>query len=70
MSKNDLPTYEEFMNPLIQTVKALGGSATIEEMENYIGELMGLSDEQLELKHSEGGRKRTEVGYRLAWTRT
>ena len=58
------------MNPLIQPLKSLDGSATIEELTNKVAEIAGLTDEQLEVLHNatEGGR--TEVEYRLAWSRT
>lgn len=66
----DVPTFDEMMNPLIQSLKNLGGSGTIEEMENEVAEIMHLSDEQLELLHNPERSSQTEVGYRLAWTRT
>jgi restriction system protein len=70
MAKVTTPTYDALMNPLIQALKELGGSATIEELNNKTAEIAGLTDEQLEVLHnpSEGGR--TEVEYRLAWSRT
>lgn len=46
-----VPTFDKMMNPLIRALKNLGGSATIEEMENEVAEIMQLSDEQLELLH-------------------
>ena len=66
----DVPTFDEMMNPLIQALENLGGSGTIEEMENEVAEIMHLSDDQLELLHNPERSSQTEVGYRLAWTRT
>jgi restriction system protein len=59
------------MNPLIRALKELGGSGTIEEIDNKVIELASLSDEQTEVLHKpEKGGGQTEVEYRLAWTRT
>jgi restriction system protein len=70
MTKADVPTYDELMNPVIEALKELGGSGTVEEINNKAIELAGLSDEQTEVLHKpEKGGGRTEVEYRLAWTR-
>jgi restriction system protein len=69
--KTQIPTFEKMMNPLIKALKELGGSATIEELDTRVAEIMGLSDEQIEILHeSERGGSKSEAGYRLAWTRT
>jgi restriction system protein len=70
MSKTSIPPYDAFMNPLIQALKLLGGSATIEESNVKVAELMRLTDEQLETLHDPEQSTRTEVEYRLAWART
>jgi restriction system protein len=71
MTEVDIPTFDAFMNPVIQALKALGGSGTIEEINNKVLEITELSDEQTEVLHKpEKGGGRTEVEYRLAWTRT
>ena len=71
MTEVDIPTFDVFMNPVIQALKALGGSGTIEEINNKVLEITELSDEQTEVLHKpEKGGGRTEVEYRLAWTRT
>jgi restriction system protein len=57
------------MTPMIQALRALGGSGTIGEIRDKVAELMNLSDEQLLVPHAPG-RRRTKVEYRLAWTRT
>lgn len=70
MTKVNIPTYDALMNPLVQALRELGGSATIEELTSKVAEIANLTDDQLEVLHdsSEGGR--TEVEYRLAWSRT
>jgi restriction system protein len=71
MTEIDIPTFDAFMNPVIQALKQLGGSGTIEEINSQVIELTGLSDEQTEILHKpEKGGGRTEIEYRLAWTRT
>lgn len=71
MTEVDIPTFDTFMNPVIQALKSLGGSGTIEEIDNKVAEIVGLSDEQLEILHKpEKGGGQSEVEYRLAWTRT
>jgi restriction system protein len=71
MNAVDIPTFDALMNPVIQALKELGGSGTIEEINNKVIEIADLSDEQTEVLHKpEKGGGRTEVEYRLAWTRT
>ena len=70
MAKVDVPTFDALMNPVIQALKNLGGSGTIEEINNQVSEIAGLSDEQLEILHNPEKGGQTEVEYRLAWTRT
>lgn len=71
MSKISIPTYDTLMSPILQALKSLGGSGTIEEINEKVAEIAKLSDEQLEVLHnpSRGGGQ-TEVEYRLAWART
>jgi len=71
MTEVDIPTFDAFMNPVIQALKTLGGSGTIEEINNKVIEITELPDEQTEVLHKpEKGGGSTEVEYRLAWTRT
>jgi restriction system protein len=58
------------MNPLIQALKELGGSGTIEEIATKTAEIASLSDEQLDVLHNPERGGLTEFEYRLAWTRT
>ncbi|NBD36648.1 MAG: restriction endonuclease, partial [Chloroflexi bacterium] len=71
MADVDVPTFDELMNPLIQALKELGESGTIEEINNKTIEIADLSDEQTEVLHKpEKGGGQTEIEYRLGWTRT
>lgn len=66
----NIPPYNTFMNPVLQALKALGGSGTIEEIDAKVSDLVDLSDEQLEVIHNPERGSQTEVEYRLAWART
>ena len=70
MTKVDIPTFDTLMNPLIQVLKNLGGSGTIEEIDSKVAEVVGLSNEQLEALHDPKRGGQTEFEYRMAWTRT
>jgi restriction system protein len=70
MAQTDIPTFDKLMNPVIQALKQLGGSGTIEEINSKVIEIAKLSDEQLELLHDPRKGSQTEVEYRLAWART
>lgn len=70
MTKNsiEIPAYNEMMKELFQAIKELGGSGTIKEIDDKTIEILGLSPEIQEVMH--GDSSKTEVEYRLAWTRT
>lgn len=65
----NIPTHDAFMNPVIKALKFLGGSGTIEEINNKVFEISSLTDKQLEVLHNEKSGM-SEVEYRLAWART
>lgn len=68
MSSYTGPTFDAMMPELIQALKNLGGSGSINEINQECIRLLNLSDEVVSFPHSRGNR--TEVEYRLAWTRT
>lgn len=70
MSEKKLPRFDAFFTPLLNALKMLGGSGTIEEINSKVAQLVGLSDNQLEIMHDSNRGGRTEFEYRLAWTRT
>ena len=45
MSKKKIPTFDELMDPSIQALKRLGGSASIDELVTEIVQLLDLSQE-------------------------
>jgi restriction system protein len=68
LSPNRVPTYDQLNVPSLEALRALGGSATIVEHLEKLIELNHFSDEVLAQPHGQSGR--TELDYRLAWSRT
>lgn len=67
MAEIRVPTYDALMNPVIQALRSLGGSGTIEEINSKVAETAGLSDEQLEVLHDPEKGGGTEIEHRLGW---
>ena len=68
MKKKDVPQIHELMNPTLQALKQLGGSASIDELVPEIVPLLGLPQGITEIPHGSGSC--TELEYRSAWART
>jgi restriction system protein len=68
MNKNEVPTFDELMNPTLQALKQLGGSASIDELVPEIVRLLKLPQAVADVPHGTTGR--TELEYRSAWART
>ena len=64
-----IPSYDKLLIPVIYALIELGGSGTIEEINERVYSLENLSEEILQIPHGENG-SRGEVDYRLAWART
>jgi len=62
--------YDDLMNPVLQALKSLGGSGTIEEINTKVAEIARIPSEQLEILHNPEKGGITEIEYRLMWTRT
>lgn len=62
------PTFHTFFVPIVHSLRARGGSATIDEMEEAVTAATNLSEEHRSQLHGDGPR--TEFSYRLAWART
>jgi restriction system protein len=65
----EVPSFDQLMIPTIKALKQLGGSGTINEINEKVFELSNIPDEILQIPHSETD-PRTKVEYRLAWART
>ena len=63
-----VPAYDDMLWPTIIALKALGGSGTIQEIESKVADVAGYTNEQLAVPH--GNNDRSEISYRLAWSRT
>lgn len=61
-----VPKHDELFNPLIEALRELGGSASIQEQEDEVAKILGLSEKQLAEIHR---GNRTKFSYRLAWAR-
>lgn len=65
-----LPTFDRLMNPLLRSLRALGGSGSVEEIYDKVVEIEKLPDDVLSQLHDPEKSNQTEVAYRLAWART
>ena len=65
-----VPRKEEMYNPLLQALRELGGSGTIDEIAEHVITILGIPDELSSLLHDPASGNETEVEYRLAWART
>ncbi|WP_248582020.1 restriction endonuclease [Nocardioides sp. InS609-2] len=64
----EIPSAFSFAWDTVQVLRDLGGSGSIEEMNEAVVQLRGLSEEQQAVPHPRGNR--SEIEYRLAWART
>ena len=58
------------MNPLLQALRDLGGSGSIEEIYEKVTENLKLPEDVLNVPHDPEKSNQSEVQYRLAWART
>jgi restriction system protein len=65
-----VPSFDQLMNPLLRSLRELGGSGSIEEIYDKVVELERLPDEIISQPHDPEKSNQTEVEYRLAWART
>ncbi len=65
----NMPSFDMMINPTLQAIKELGGSANINEIYNKVIEIMQLPDDIIEIPHSDKSSQ-SEIEYRLAWSRT
>ncbi|MGE3821253.1 MAG: restriction endonuclease [Isosphaeraceae bacterium] len=65
-----IPQYHAFFNPLLEALRDLGGSASIQELNEKIIERMNFSGDALARIHNSETSNDTEIEYRLAWART
>lgn len=63
-----LPKYDDFMQPTLQAVRDLGGSASIEEIQDKLTEMMGLTQAQLDAAYPKSGA--LIATDRMSWARS
>ncbi len=68
-SNSILPSFDELIIPTVKALLKLGGSGSVEEINNHVYEIASISEEVLQVFHGESGTIK-EVDYRLAWSRT
>jgi restriction system protein len=63
-----VPSFDELMWPTLQALRAMGGSATNEELLAKVIELENYSPEVQAFQHSDN--RQTKLNYNLAWAKT
>jgi hypothetical protein len=63
-----IPSFDQLMMPTVQALRLLGGSASIEELNQKVIEVLGLPEEIASYRRA--GASENEVLYRAAWART
>ncbi len=64
----EVPSYDAYMWPILERLKAHGRSMTNDEMVDDVSNFMSLDDAVRNVRH--GNTSSTEVEYRMAWART
>jgi restriction system protein len=61
-----VPNFDDLFNPLLQAIRELGGSASIQEQIDKVVTILNLSEKDVNEQHR---GNRTKLDYRLAWAR-
>jgi Mrr N-terminal domain len=67
---NAVPVYQAYMNPILTALRSAGRPLLIEELEQRVLAHMALGAEVVAIPHDPAKPERSEVSYRMAWTRT
>ena len=65
-----IPSVENLFNPVLNALRSLGGSASIQEIYDTVSKQEAYSEDILSILHDPEKGTRTEIQYRLAWART
>ncbi len=68
-SKSGVPGFEKTMKPILRALQENNGSATIEQLDKAVIQIMNLPEEVANIKHKDSGKQK-EIEYRIAWGRT
>ncbi len=64
----EVPTFDELMWPVLKALKAMGGSASNEELLAKVIELEHIPEDIASFLHVD--HRQTKLGYNLAWAKT
>ena len=64
MRKKEVPTFDELMDPTVQALKRLGGSASIDELVPEIVRLLNLPQEVADVPHGTTAERSWSIGQR------
>src|SRR4051794_40559821 len=67
---NGVPRKEDMYNPLLQALRELGGSGTIDEIAERVITILQVPEDLASHLHNPENSNETELEYRLAWART
>ncbi|MBU1412550.1 restriction endonuclease [Myxococcota bacterium] len=65
-----MPTFDKLMNPMLDALFSMGGSASVDEIYEKVLELEKIPESVSSVPHDPEKSNQTEVGYRLAWARS
>ena len=68
MKKTYFPSNSELEDAVLASIKALGGEATTDKINQKVIEILNLSDEIVQMEDESG--LGTKLNYRLRWSRT
>jgi restriction system protein len=63
------PTFDELLIPTLKAIEKLGGSGTIQEINEAVYVIAKIPEDIIQIPHGNNGLL-SEVDYRLAWSRT
>src|SRR5262245_8427212 len=66
MSEHFRYKFDDLFNPTLKALHSLGGSGSIEEIENEVARTLNLTEDQVNEIHKGNA---TKLSYRLAWAR-
>jgi hypothetical protein len=67
--QTDIPRFEDLFQNIIDVLKRYNGTSSVDAIEKEVGDDLNLTDEiKLQIHNTDEGY-RTELGYRLAWSR-
>jgi restriction system protein len=68
VAANSVPTFDDLLWPTLQALKAMGGSASNDELLAKVIELEHIAEPVAALIHTDN--RQTKLGYNLAWAKT